>query len=214
MLSANRQGVRGVMVVVKAEQLFRIQARLIPIMTAALTLSLVAGLISSLSAQTALTLVSPASVVHEYVSAAAAIPEHAAIPPNLEVSSVYRALLADMLRQSPTFRRQLLRIAGAQHLTIRLQWVPSSWLGGVRAKTQFTTESNGRLSANIDIAKRERDIELIAHEIEHVIEQLDHVDLRTKAGQPDSGVHAFDGPGVYETNRAIRVGVQVAQEVR
>jgi hypothetical protein len=120
-----------------------------------------------------------------------------------------------MLRESPTFRRQLLRIAGAtQSLTVRLQWVPPSWLGGLRAVTHFTTEPSGHVSANIDIVRQENDVELIAHEIEHVIEQLDHVDLRAKAGQPNSGVHTFDGGGVFETNRAIRVGVQVAEEVR
>lgn len=209
------------MVIVNAEQLFRFESRLTRIMrqarrdaTAMLTLSLVGAQVLTLHGQVAPDLVSPASVIHEYVSAAAAIPEHAVIPPNLEISSPYRGLVANMLRQSPTFRRQILRIAGAADLTVRLQWVPAPWLGGARAITQFSRESTGHLSANVSIVRQEKDVELIAHEMEHIIEQLDDVDLRAKAGQPDSGVRAFEGTRVFETNRATRMGVQVAQEVR
>ena len=36
-------------------------------------------------------------------------------------------------------------------------------------------------------------VELIAHELEHVIEQLDDIDLRTLAKVPSSGVQALRG---------------------
>jgi hypothetical protein len=55
--------------------------------------------------------------------------------------------------------------------------------------------------------------ELIAHEIEHVIEQIDGVDLRVQSLLPGTGVRScMDGS--FETVRAVRVGRRVAQETR
>ena len=48
--------------------------------------------------------------VHHYV-AGEAIPRQLAPPPNLVVSAMYRPLVEAMLRDSPTFRRQCVRIA-------------------------------------------------------------------------------------------------------
>ena len=52
--------------------------------------------------------------------------------------------------------------------------------------------------------------ELIAHEFEHVLEQLDCVDLRALAHTGDSRQLA---DGAFETARAIIAGQQVAGEV-
>jgi hypothetical protein len=47
------------------------------------------------------------------------------------------------------------------------------------------------------------------------IEQLDDVDLGEKARRARSGVHAIDGAGlVFETKRALRVGLRVVEEFR
>lgn len=189
-----------------------------PIMTrlqrhfAAVLVSCVAIGVTTLSAQITTSLVSPTSVVHEYVSSA--IPARGDIPPNMQVSVVYRQLVVDMLSRSPTFRRQMLRIAAATRLTVCLQPALPSWLQGVRAKTEFSRDSRGSLSANIEIVPLDNDVELIAHELEHVVEQLDGVDLAAKAGQPSSGVRATgDMGGLFETTRAVRIGLQVAREV-
>jgi hypothetical protein len=56
-------------------------------------------------------------------------------------------------------------------------------------------------------------IELIAHELEHVIEQLDEADLAAVASRRNSGVKKLVG-GVFETVRASRIGLTVAAEVR
>jgi len=56
---------------------------------------------------------------------------------------------------------------------------------------------------------------LIAHEIEHVIERLDGVDLRARAALPGTGVRLCDGgDDAFETIRARRAGLAVAEEVR
>ncbi len=55
-------------------------------------------------------------------------------------------------------------------------------------------------------------VELIAHEFEHIIEQLEGVKLRRLANDPSAGVH--DLRYAYETERAYKVGRQVARECR
>ena len=52
--------------------------------------------------------------------------------------------------------------------------------------------------------------ELIAHELEHILEQLDGVDLQAQAG---NGVVWKAGDGAFETRRAIEAGRRVAREI-
>jgi hypothetical protein len=158
---------------------------------------------------------SPVSVVHEYVPSSALAPGQLAIPSNVKVSSVYWKLVDEMLGRSPTFRRQMIRLAAAPYLTVRLQAAAPSWQRGVRATTKFDRDRSGRLTAHIEIAPMIDATELIAHEIEHVIEQLDQIDLEAKASQARSGVRATVSDGIFfETTRASRIGLQVAHEVR
>jgi len=152
--------------------------------------------------------------VHEYV-AASSISDAVALPPNLVTSPTYRHVLEWMIRVSPTFRRQCLRIAAERHLMIVLQAVPSAWLHGNRAMTRFVRQSNGALSATVGINPLENQIELIAHEIEHIIEQLDEIDLKSRAALPNTGVHAIDANGgMFETTRAAQIGLRVSHECR
>ena len=54
--------------------------------------------------------------------------------------------------------------------------------------------------------------ELIAHEIEHIIEQLDGVDLRAKSRLRAAGSGDVADIEAYETTRAIVTGQRVARE--
>ena len=55
---------------------------------------------------------------------------------------------------------------------------------------------------------------MVAHELEHIIEQLDDVDLREKARRARSGVRLIQGNDlVFETLRARRIGRRVLEEV-
>jgi predicted ATP-grasp superfamily ATP-dependent carboligase len=192
-------------------QHFSIDPRLIA-MTAAhgLTSLVLVVVATTASAQT-----TPVSVVHEYVPSVSVTAGQVEIPSNLKISSMYRELVKTILSQSPTFRRQILRIAGAHELTVHLHMTAPLWPRDVRATTQFVRAGNGLLAANVEIAPLNNDVELIAHELEHVIEQLDDVDLPARARQAKSGVHATtDGGVLFETIRATRIGQQVAREVR
>jgi hypothetical protein len=85
----------------------------------------------------------------------------------------------------------------------------------MRATTDVVRDASGKLWADIAIVQLNNDGELIAHELEHIIEQLDDVDLAAKVSQPNSGVRATgDNGNLFETTRAMRVGLQVAREVR
>jgi hypothetical protein len=150
----------------------------------------------------------------EYV-AAEAIPRQLAVPPNLIVSGEYRPLVESMLRNSPTFRRQCLRISGEPKVTVYLRIGSPSWVSGVRAKTDITRDRLGTLSAFIEISPLHDNVELIAHEIEHVIEQLDGIDLASLAVLRNTGVWATSStPNVFETTRAKRAGIVVTNEFR
>ena len=152
--------------------------------------------------------------VRQYV-AAEAVPTQLTLPPNLLVSPGYRRIVEAMLRASPTFRRQCLRIAGEPHLSVRLRQAAPPWQSNARATTHITRQRGGGLSAVIDVFPLDNDVELIAHEIEHVIEQLDEVDLASRAALPDTGVRALrPGAHVFETTRAKGIGLKVSGEVR
>lgn len=136
------------------------------------------------------------------------------IPDNLHVDAAYRPLLQWMLDRSPTFRRQCLRVAGNSRLTIRLHPPGPFWTRGARALTRFD-RAGGALVAEIRLSRFDDEVELIAHEIEHVIEQLDEVDLSSLAELPNTGVHqALSAEKTFETSRAAQVGLRVAREVR
>ena len=151
--------------------------------------------------------------VHHYV-AAEAVPRQLALPPNLLVSSMYQPLVESMLRDSPTFRRQCIRIAGEPRLTVRLAVGSAPSRSGIRAATRITRTEKGRLTALIDIGLFENVKELIAHEFEHIIEQLDGVDLAARAALPHTGVTEFGyAADMFETVRAQRTGRKVASEL-
>lgn len=152
--------------------------------------------------------------VHQYV-AGEAIPRQLAPPPNLVVSALYRPLVEAMLRDSPTFRRQCVRIAAEPEVTVHLTVNPPPGRSDRRATTRLTRDAKGHLTAVVDIEPFQDTQELIAHEFEHIIEQLDGVDLAARAALPRTGVTAIGRlAAVFETTRAQRMGLKVVSELR
>jgi hypothetical protein len=134
------------------------------------------------------------------------------LPSNLTVSGPFRALVEAMLRSSPTFRRQCLRIGSAAdlHVTIRSGLHNPN---GPRARTRLTVAPGGHRRAIVEVLVPRDHAELIAHELEHIIEQLDGIDLAGRALRHSTGVRRLlDGP--FETTRAVRAGEAVAEEMR
>jgi hypothetical protein len=137
------------------------------------------------------------------------------IPRNLIVSRLYEQTIAAMRALSPTFRRQCLRIANAPNVTITLGVDNSRGERETRAYTTITRNQHGDLLAVVRIKEVAHAPELIAHELEHIIEQLDGVDLGVMASLDETGVRRCDcrSTDTFETIRAVSVGAQVAREV-
>jgi hypothetical protein len=154
--------------------------------------------------------VGTAPVVRVYDSRAA--DGDAVLPPNLTYSLVYRDLLHSMLRKSATFRRQCQRLAHAEAVTVTLRTASTSAPITARAQTNIVRVQGG-LRATVEIRALDDAAELVAHELEHVIEQIDGIDLKKQSLQPGKGVTECQD-GSFETVRAVRVGRLVAQETR
>ena len=130
-----------------------------------------------------------------------------ALPANIEAGMFGPEILA-ILSRSETFRRQCLRIAAARFLRIRLG-VTAQAAGDYRALTILVRYDAGSLRADVTLVFAENYVELLAHEFEHVLEQLDGVNLRADAARG----HARILPdGAYETRRATEAGLQVLRE--
>jgi hypothetical protein len=138
-----------------------------------------------------------------------------ALPPNLIVPPFLRSVVGSMIRTSPTFRRQCLRLANAPRTTVVLGWFQPQDTEKVRARTVVSVTPEGARVAMVAIRPVDDPVELIAHELEHVLEQLDDVDLPALAAVPTSGVRRCDcGKETFETIRAARAGLAAAAEVR
>ena len=133
-------------------------------------------------------------------------------PPNLNVPSAFHPAIATMLERSPMFRRQCVRLAAAPHVAVVVRLLHSN-ATGARARTQIRRVDGGQLIASVEINPYGDFTELLAHELEHVIEQLDGIDLAAKATVARSGVRNC-ADGTFETSRAVRVGALVALEAR
>lgn len=135
-----------------------------------------------------------------------------AMPANIQAPSPIAALMRDMWVASPTFRRQCARIAAATGtrvaIVIRKPRSPE-----VRATSQIDHHRAGRWDAVVEVNIDSDLVELIAHEFEHVVEQLDGVDLVRLSQQGLDGVMEGSSDR-YETARAVATGKRVAREYK
>jgi hypothetical protein len=154
------------------------------------------------------------NVLREYVGDRVSGAGEIGIPPNVQAPWFYRPLIQTMLDRSPTFRQQCARIAAASDVVVTIERNDAG-ASAVRARTQMGKARDGTLRAAIQIVGREDFFELIAHEFEHIVEQLDGIDLSSRAKVPDSGVsRGVAEADAFETVRAKRIGLMVAAEVR
>jgi len=154
-----------------------------------------------------------APIAHEYVDDEAGVAEDrdARLPHNVTIFW-YEIPLASMLRRSPTFRRQCARIAAAPQLQVSV--VPSIVPGDSdRTLTRLAFNRNGSVQARVTVGPERNPVESLAHEFEHILEQLDGVDLVSMAHRRATGVYATPGGERFETERALAAGRQVAREV-
>jgi hypothetical protein len=132
---------------------------------------------------------------------------------NIFLPEALRPILADALDKSPTLRRQFDQIASAHRVLVYVHLGEPPEDAHVRATSTIRRYTSGLLLATIEIpAATTEPVELLSHEFEHVIEQIEHVDLRALAAA-DSHAAWRRGDGAFETLRAQRIGATTAAEV-
>ena len=124
--------------------------------------------------------------------------------------SSLREMLEDAWDRSPTFRQQCDELANA-HAVVVVQWGDTDSLS--RAKTRMELRA-GVIVAIVSVPTGSDTIELVAHELHHVLERVRGLDHKAEARKSGSGVWRSDGGReVYETQAAIEAGRQVTKEV-
>ena len=118
-----------------------------------------------------------------------------------------------MLEQSPTFRQQYERIAATPKLIITARVDIKVTHRTFRARSHIRRYDSGLIVVAMEIAPDAVRPEWIAHEFEHVLEQLDGVDVASLALRRRPGIWYSSGEMV-ETVRAMKAGHLVRDEMR
>jgi len=129
-------------------------------------------------------------------------------PCRLVVKPTLEGVVDDGLERSPTFRRQCEDLAAARSVVV-MEWGRTD--SQSRAISRMDVH-DGVVVAVVSIPPVAEAIELVAHELQHVIERTRGLDFAAESKRPGSGVwRAFGG---WETRAAIDAGRQVAREVQ
>jgi hypothetical protein len=135
-----------------------------------------------------------------------------AMPANISVAEFMQPVVARLLAQSDTFRRQCARVAASPFVRIHIELmsVRSSF---VRARARISRTPDGHIAAMIEVPICRDAPELIVHEMEHVLEQMDGLDLAALARARKTDVRQ-GADGAFETDRARRAGETAVAELR
>lgn len=130
-------------------------------------------------------------------------------PANVAMEADVREFVEEAAARSPTLRRQLEAIAGAPaYIDVRVTGAPMRAFS--RATTTIRRYESGYIRAEVVLPVNGDQVELLAHELEHVVEQIERVDL---AALEREGRAWRDASGVFETERAHVAGRAAAAEV-
>jgi hypothetical protein len=132
--------------------------------------------------------------------------------PSIQVVPELRIDVAEMLQRSPTFRAQYRRIAESGSIVVGVHMDSRLCGSSFRARTTFRRYKSGLIVVDVSIGPGSKPAEWIAHEFEHILEQLDGRNLTALARANVKDVW-FSGGNVIETGRAIRAGHAVREEL-
>jgi hypothetical protein len=133
-----------------------------------------------------------------------------ALPPALDVDRALRRPIAQLIEGSAIFRAQCRRIVAATAL-VRVRLNPALDPTRMRARSIISRVKGGLLIVRVELSPAGSPIEWIAHEFEHIVEQLEGLPLRTLADQR-AGVWRV-GDELYETHRAVLAGRAARDQV-
>jgi hypothetical protein len=131
---------------------------------------------------------------------------------SVHVSEELWPSIVAMLETSATFREQYQRIRETPRLVLMARYDSRLFGHHFRARSSIRRYDSGLMLVAIDIGPTSDPVEMIAHEFEHVLEQLEGLDLRARAAR-GSGAW-FSHEAMIETDRAVRAGRAVKAELR
>lgn len=129
------------------------------------------------------------------------------LPSNIDAGMLQSQVIG-LLQRSETFRQQCTRIAASRVLRVTLH-VGTAVERGAPAQTVITRSDAGAIRAEVTLRFSEDYLLLLAHEFEHILEQVEGVDLRDEAA---SGRAWRTSSGAWETRRAAQAGIRARQE--
>lgn len=130
------------------------------------------------------------------------------VPPSNVETGLLHAEFVSLLQHSAGFRQQCTRIAASRVLRVTLR-IGSIGDERARAQTVINRYEAGGIRAEVTFRFSEDYLELLAHELEHVLEQVDGVRLGSEVA---AGRAWRLSSGAYETARALEAGVRARQE--
>jgi hypothetical protein len=133
------------------------------------------------------------------------------VPPNIQASDSLLQLMSRMARVSPTFRAQCARIAETRGLVVRMRYAGLRDDRPFNARTTVRRHQYGAMIAEVDLYVPLEPVEIVAHEFEHLVEQIQGTHLPSLARVRGSGVMELRR-GEFETIRAIETGRRVLAE--
>jgi hypothetical protein len=134
------------------------------------------------------------------------------MPHNIKVARSLQPVFAQALAQSPTVQRQCQLIAAAPHVRVAVRLQAGRLLAGARGEATIDRYELGALFAEIRLPVCVNPIEMLAHELEHVIEQMEGLSLARLADEGQASVSRL-ADGAFETRRAQAAGRAAANEV-
>lgn len=137
----------------------------------------------------------------------ASAPCVSALPANIR-PGLFQREMNRLLERSDTFRVQCRRIAAVPYVRVFFG-VSHSVPVGARAESVIQRFEAGAIVACVTLGFSEDYIELIPHELEHVIEQLDRVRMDGEIAAQRAWMNQA---GAVETRRAIAAGLRAREE--
>lgn len=133
------------------------------------------------------------------------------LPANVDMPRDLARVMRRIYDRSPTFRSQCELIARADNLRVVVR-IATSIPSRCRAFTVVQRQGY-EIRAEVHLPPSSSLTELVGHEFEHLLEQIEGLDLRRLARVKGSGVHEGEGR-LFETDRAQAAGRIVAAEAR
>lgn len=135
------------------------------------------------------------------------------LPANIQADGQLREAIEQLLGRSGTLRAQCAQIGAAAGVRVWIAIDPRVTTASTRARSTVRRFDSGLIDVDIELPLPGADfVELLAHELEHVTEFVDGIDLRALARTRNSHVIERRSDGAIESDRAYAAGLAAAAE--